>query len=84
MIRRLLRPSVSQTWATASVCVSPTANAPRPVAVTEIVGTYVVDINAMFFGMPMALFPAIAEGYGGKAVVGLLYAVPSAARSWRP
>jgi MFS family permease len=32
----------------------------------------------MFFGMPMALFPAFAEGYGGKAVVGLLYAAPSA------
>jgi MFS family permease len=44
----------------------------------ELVGTYVVDINAMFFGMPMALFPALAEGYGGKAVVGLLYAAPSA------
>ena len=23
-------------------------------------GTYLVDINAMFFGMPQALFPAIA------------------------
>ena len=25
-------------------------------------GTYIVDIVAMFFGMPMALFPAIADG----------------------
>jgi MFS family permease len=32
----------------------------------------------MFFGMPMALFPALAEGYGGGAVVGLLYAAPAA------
>ena len=32
----------------------------------------------MFFGMPMALFPALAESYGGGAVVGLLYAAPSA------
>ena len=32
----------------------------------------------MFFGMPMALFPQLAEGYGGGAVVGLLYAAPSA------
>jgi MFS family permease len=42
----------------------------------ELMGTYLVDINAMFFGMPMALFPAIAEGYGGAAV-GLLYAAPA-------
>ena len=32
----------------------------------------------MFFAMPMALFPALAESYGGGAVVGLLYAAPSA------
>jgi MFS family permease len=44
----------------------------------ELIGTYVIDINAMFFGMPMALFPQLAEGYGGGAVVGLLYAAPSA------
>ena len=28
----------------------------------ELIGTYLVDINAMFFGMPQALFPAIAAG----------------------
>jgi MFS family permease len=44
----------------------------------ELLGTYVVDIVAMFFAMPMALFPALAESYGGGAVVGLLYAAPSA------
>jgi MFS family permease len=44
----------------------------------ELIGTYAVDINAMFFGMPMALFPAFAERFGGGAVVGLLYAAPSA------
>ena len=42
------------------------------------IGTYLVDMNAMFFGMPMALFPAIAKGYGGPEVLGLLYAAPSA------
>jgi MFS family permease len=31
----------------------------------------------MFFGMPMALFPAIAEGFGGAGALGLLYAAPS-------
>ena len=42
----------------------------------ELLGTYLVDMNAMFFGIPMALFPAIAESYGG-ASVGFLYAAPA-------
>jgi MFS family permease len=43
----------------------------------ELLGSYGVDIVAMFFGMPMALFPAVAEGFGGgAAVLGLLYAFP--------
>ena len=43
----------------------------------ELVGTYAVDIAAMFFGMPTALFPAIAARLGGPAVLGLLYAAPA-------
>lgn len=43
----------------------------------ELIGTYAVDMIAMFFGMPMALFPAIAEGLGGPGVLGLLYAAPA-------
>jgi MFS family permease len=43
----------------------------------ELIGTYVVDIVAMTFGMPMALFPAIAQGLGGPSVLGLLYAAPA-------
>lgn len=43
----------------------------------ELLGTYLVDLNAMFFGMPMALFPAMAESFGGGASVGLLYASPA-------
>ena len=39
-------------------------------------GTFVIDINAMVFGMPRALFPAIGTSLGGPAVVGLLYAAP--------
>lgn len=42
----------------------------------ELLGTYAIDLNAMFFGMPMALFPAMAE-YFGKASVGLFYAMPA-------
>ena len=43
----------------------------------ELIGTYVVDIIAMLFGMPMALFPAIAQGLSGAKVLGLLYAAPA-------
>jgi MFS family permease len=43
----------------------------------ELVGTYAVDIVAMFFGMPMALYPAFATEFGGPGVLGLLYAAPS-------
>ena len=41
-------------------------------------GTFLVDINAMVFGMPRALFPQIGtQLYGGGAgTVGLLYAAP--------
>ena len=41
-------------------------------------GTFVIDINAMVFGMPRALFPAIGTSLGGPAAVGLLYAAPGA------
>ena len=40
----------------------------------ELVGSYAVDINAMLFGIPVALFPAVADRYGGPQVLGLLYA----------
>jgi MFS family permease len=43
-------------------------------------GAFVIDIDAMVFGMPRALFPALGQNvYGGGAgVVGLLYAAPAA------
>ena len=34
----------------------------------DLVGTYVVDIAAMFFAMPQALYPALATVYGEKYV----------------
>ncbi len=43
----------------------------------ELMGSYLVDINAMVFGMPNALLPAIATRYGGATVLGVLYAAPS-------
>jgi MFS family permease len=44
----------------------------------EILGTYLIDLGAMFFGAPFALFPAFAASVGGPAVLGLLYAAPGA------
>jgi MFS family permease len=41
-------------------------------------GSFLIDINAMVFGYPTALFPALAAGLGGPAVLGLLYAAPPA------
>jgi MFS family permease len=43
----------------------------------ELMGTYLIDINAMFFGMPQALYPFFADRFGGPSVLGLLYAAPS-------
>lgn len=43
----------------------------------ELIGTYVVDFIAMVFGMPNALFPAIAQAYGGVKTLGMLYSAPA-------
>jgi MFS family permease len=43
----------------------------------ELMGTYLIDMVAMFFGMPNALFPALAARYGGPGVLGLLYSAPA-------
>ena len=45
-----------------------------------ILGCFLIDTNAMVFGMPSALFPAIAltRLHAGPEVVGYLYAAPAA------
>jgi MFS family permease len=43
----------------------------------ELIGTYGVDLVAMFFAMPQALFPAFAQEFGGPSALGLMYAAPS-------
>ena len=40
----------------------------------ELLGTYIVDLVAMTFAMPMALFPACAAAWGGAKAAGWLYA----------
>jgi MFS family permease len=43
-----------------------------------ILGFFVVDTNAMVFGMPLALFPAIAAHFGNSAnYLGYLYSAPA-------
>jgi MFS family permease len=43
----------------------------------ELIGTYVVDIVAMTFAMPMAVFPALAVQWGGPTAAGYLYSAMS-------
>jgi len=43
----------------------------------ELLGSYIVDFVAMIFGMPNALFPAIASAHGGAKTLGLLYSAPA-------
>ncbi|MFL5977091.1 MAG: MFS transporter [Gaiellaceae bacterium] len=45
-----------------------------------LLGMFLVDSNAMVFGMPRALFPALAleRFHGGAGVLGLMYAAPYA------
>ena len=40
----------------------------------DLMGSYLVDINAMLFALPIALFPAVAARFGGAEVLGLLFA----------
>ena len=45
-----------------------------------VLGAYLIDLNAMVFGLPRALFPALGATVfgGGATTVGLLYAAPGA------
>ena len=45
-----------------------------------VIGLLLIDVDAMAFGMPKALFPALGTGifHGGPTVVGLLYTAPAA------
>jgi len=46
----------------------------------ELVGVFVIDLDAMIFGLPRAVFPALAENVfrGGPGTYGLLSAAPGA------
>ncbi len=42
-----------------------------------LMGSYCVDFIAMVFAIPTALFPAMAESFGGVKTLGFLYAAPA-------
>jgi MFS family permease len=76
-------------WSLAPVPAAPEADRPSLRSVLDglryvrtkpvLLGIFLVDTNAMIFGMPSALFPAFAQELGGgPQTVGLLYAAPSA------
>jgi len=74
-------------WRMAAVPPPPDAEPPSLARIVEgfryarsrqdLLGTYVVDMAAMFFGMPEALFPQLAARLGGPGVLGLLFAAPA-------
>lgn len=39
----------------------------------DLLGTYAIDLSAMFFAFPFALFPFIADAYDARWSLGLLY-----------
>lgn len=39
----------------------------------ELIGTYLIDIVAMLFAFPVALFPAMSENWGGATAAGFLF-----------
>lgn len=39
----------------------------------EIMGSYIVDLVAMIFAFPVALFPAMSQAWGGARAAGFLY-----------
>lgn len=43
----------------------------------ELIGTYVVDIVAMLFAFPTALFPALSQKWGGAVASGALFSAMS-------
>lgn len=39
----------------------------------ELIGTYLIDIVAMVFAFPVALFPSMSEQWGGASAAGILF-----------
>jgi hypothetical protein len=75
-------------WGLPSMAPHPDADRPGIRSIVEgfrfvsrervILGFFLVDTNAMVFGMPLGLFPAIAARFGNATYLGALYAAPAA------
>ncbi|HEX7255965.1 MAG TPA: hypothetical protein VF236_08570 [Gaiellaceae bacterium] len=76
-------------WLLPSAPPAPEAEGPSLAAIVDgfwyvrrkdvLLGIFLVDTNAMIFGMPRALFPAFAEKLGvGAGLLGLMYSAPFA------
>ena len=81
--------SLWSVWMLPKLAPAPDADRPSVRSIVEgfrflvskkvLLGMFLTDSNAMVFGMPRALFPALANKFGGGAgIVGLLYAAPYA------
>ncbi|HET7572056.1 MAG TPA: MFS transporter [Gaiellaceae bacterium] len=81
--------SVAALWGLPPIPPHPDADRPSLRSIAEgfrfvlrekvILGFFLVDTNAMIFGMPLALFPAIADRrFGDASLVGYLYSAPAA------
>jgi len=68
-LRGLAKPEVEEASALSRIAEGLRFARARP----ELIGTYVVDIVAMTFAMPMALFPNMGKLWGGASAVGWLY-----------
>lgn len=44
----------------------------------ELMGTYIIDIVAMTFAFPTALFPAMSQAWGGSTAAGILFSAMAA------
>jgi MFS family permease len=75
--------SLAAVWLISAVPPAPDAEPPNFASIRrgfryavgrqELLGTYLIDINAMLFGMPKALFPALATSFGIASSVGFFY-----------
>ncbi len=61
------RPSQNSPWSDAKEGLKFALSKP------ELVGTYAIDIVAMVFAFPVALFPAMSQNWGGATAAGILF-----------
>jgi MFS family permease len=81
LVAALLLPTLRPTGGGTAVGLDSIAEGLRYLRTQSLLSaTFLLDLNAMVFGMPKAVFPALGIGlfHGGPSTVGLLYAAPGA------